>query len=170
MSSISRLEFAIDRIRGSRVFTEQFLEDLTDTEWFWSPPQYATHTAWQVGHLAVAQYNLCLRRVRGRTTADESLLVSDACIEAFKLGSKPVAEPEKNPPLDEIRRVFNAVHQQSVAELSGRTDAELDEPLAEPHPRFKTKLEAVEFCPLHEMVHAGQIAMLRRLMGRPPLR
>ena len=169
MSSNSRLELAINRMRGSRLFTQQFLGDLTDAEWFWSPPQFTTHVAWQVGHIAVAEYNLCLRRVRGRTTADESL-ISDAYIEAFKLGSKPVAEPEKNPPLDEIRRVFDAVHEQSVDELSGRSEAELDEPLAEPHPRFKTKLGAVDFSPQHEMVHAGQIAMLRRLMGKPPLR
>jgi len=169
MSSSSRLESAIDRIRGSRVFTKQFLKDLTDAEWFSSPPQYTTHIAWQVGHIAVAQYSLCLRRVRGRTKADESL-ISDAFIEAFKGGSKPIAEPEKNPPLDEIRRVFDAVHEQSVGELSARSEAELDEPLAEPHPRFKTKLGAVEFSALHEMVHAGQIAMLRRLMGKPPLR
>jgi hypothetical protein len=169
MSSSSRLELTIDRIRGSRVFTKQFLKDLTDADWFWSPPQYTTHLAWQVGHIAVAQYSLCLRRVRGRTAADESL-ISDAFLEAFKLGSKPLAEKEKNPPLDEIRRVFDAVHEQSVDELAGRTEAELDEPLAEPHPRFKTKFGAVEFSPLHEMVHAGQIAVLRRLMGKPPLR
>ena len=169
MSSESRLDLAINRMRGSRLFTQQFLSDLTDVEWYWSPPQFTTHIAWQVAHIAVAEYNLCLRRVRGRTAADESL-VSDAFIEAFKQGSKPVAELDKNPPLDEIRRVFEAVHEQSIGELSGRSEAELDGPLAEPHPRFKTKLGAVEFSPLHEMVHAGQIAMLRRLMGKPPLR
>ncbi len=169
MSSESRLDLVISRMRGSRLFTQQFLNDLTDAEWYWSPPQFTTHIAWQVAHIAVAEYSLCLRRVRGRTSADESL-VSDAFIDAFKLGSKPVAEPDKNPPLDEIRRVFEAVHQQSIDELSGRSEAELDGPLAEPHPRFKTKLGAVEFSPLHEMVHAGQIAMLRRLMGKPPLR
>jgi DinB superfamily len=169
MSSISRLESTINRIRGSRLFTQQFLKDLTDGEWFWSPPQFTTHIAWQVAHIAVAEYGLCLRRVRGRTTADESL-ISDAFIEAFKLGSKPVAEPEKYPPLAEIRRVFDAVHEQAVNELIGRSEAELGEPLAEPHPRFKTKFDAIDFCPQHEMVHAGQIAMLRRLMGKPPLR
>jgi uncharacterized damage-inducible protein DinB len=169
MSSTSRLELAINRNRGSRLFTQQFLKDLTDAEWYWSPPQFTTHVAWQVGHIAVAEYSLCLRRVRGRTAADESL-ISDVFIEAFKMGSKPVAESEKNPPLDEMRRVFQAVHEQCVNELAGRSDAELDEPLAEPHPRFKTKLDAVEFSALHEMVHAGQIAMLRRLMGKVPLR
>jgi uncharacterized damage-inducible protein DinB len=169
MASDSRLDLAINRNRGSRLFTQQFLKDLTDAEWYWSPPQFTTHIAWQVGHITVAEYSLCLRRVRGRTAADESL-ISDTFIEAFKMGSKPAAESEKNPPLDEILRVFEAVHQQSVDELSVRREAELDEPLAEPHPRFKTKLSAVEFSALHEMVHAGQIAMLRRLMGKPPLR
>ena len=32
MSSNSRLESAIDRIRGSRVFTKHFLKDLTDAD------------------------------------------------------------------------------------------------------------------------------------------
>lgn len=169
MPSESRLELTINRIRGSRLFTKQFLSDLTDAEWYWSPPQFTTHIAWQVAHITVAEYGLCLRRVRGRTAADESL-ISDAFIEAFKLGSKPIAEPDKNPPLDDIRRVFEAVHQQSVDEISGCTEAELDGPLADPHPRFKTKWGAVEFSPQHELVHAGQIAMLRRLMGKAPLR
>jgi hypothetical protein len=160
---------AIVRIRDSRLFTKQFLKDITDAEWYWSPPQFTTHVAWQVGHIAVSQYNLCLRRVRGRTTADE-LLISDAYIDAFKLGSKPIAELEKNLPLDEVRRVFEAVHEQCIQELGGRSETELDEPVEQPHPRFNTKLAAVEFCPQHELVHAGQIAMLRRLMGKPSLR
>ena len=65
MSFSSRLELAINRIRSSRLFTQQFLEDLTDAQWYWSPPQFTTHMAWQVGHIAVAEYNLCLRRVAG---------------------------------------------------------------------------------------------------------
>lgn len=169
ISATSRLELAIERIRRSRGFVQMFLNDLSPAEWHWSPPQYTTHVGWQVGHLAVAQYNLCLRRVRGRTTADEAI-ISDRFIEAFKLGSKPAAEPWQGPPLDEIKRVFDAVHQQSLAELTGRSDAELDVPVEQPHPVFSTKLGAVEWCPLHEMVHAGQIAMLRRLMGKAPLR
>ena len=160
---------ALDRIRGSRNFTKSFLQDLTPAEWHWSPTEVTTHVAWQVGHLAVAQYNLCLRRVRGRTTADQAL-IADNFIDAFKLGSKPVAEPSHGPPLDEIKRVFEAVHQQAITELAERNDAELDVPVEQPHPVFKTKLGAVEWSAQHELVHAGHIAMLRRLMGKPPLR
>jgi hypothetical protein len=169
MSTNSRLTSALNRIQFSRQYTGQFLSDLTDDEWFWTPGEFTTHIAWQVGHLTVAQYNLCLRRVRGRTPDDMSL-ISDGFIEAFQLGSKPVAEPAGNPPLAEIRRVFDAVHQTALSEMASRTDIELDVPLEQPHRAFRTKLEAVEYCPQHELVHAGQIALLRRMQGKPPLR
>ena len=169
MASATRLETAIDRIRFARLYTSQFLSGLSDDEWFWCPSELTTHIAWQVGHVAVAQYNLCLRRVRGRTPADETFM-PDRFIEVFKFGSKPAAEPAHNPPLAEIRRVFDGVYEQALKELATRSDAELDVPVEQPHPAFKTKLGAVEYAPQHELVHAGQIALLRRLMGKPALR
>jgi DinB superfamily len=169
MSTPARLESAIDRLRRSRVYTRQFLPDLAPDEWFWSPPEFTTHVAWQVGHLAVAQYNLCLRRLRGRTADDESL-IPDRFIDAFKLGSKPVAGAKGNLPLEEIQRVFDGVHHQVLTELPLVDNAELDAPVDPPHTAFKTKLGAIEYSPNHELVHVGQIAMLRRLMGKPPLR
>src|SRR3954471_16987338 len=102
---MTQLESALERIRRSRKFTQQFLQDLTPAEWLWSPAQFTTHVAWQVGHIAVAQYNLCLRRVRGRTTADEAI-VSDQFIDACKMGSKPACEQAQSPAVDEIKRVF----------------------------------------------------------------
>jgi hypothetical protein len=39
-----------------------------------------------------------------------------------------------------------------------------------PYAGYPTKLGALLFCPLHEMIHAGQIGLLRRLMGKPPIR
>lgn len=169
MSIPARLEAAIERLRRSRITVRQFLPDLTPEEWFWSPPQYTTHIAWQVGHLAVAQYNLCLRRVRGRTEEDQTL-ISDAFIDSFRLGSQPVAGAKQNRSVDEIQRVFDAVHHQALTELPLVDNAELDSPVEPPHPAFKTKLGAIEYSPQHELIHVGQIAMLRRMMGKAPLR
>ena len=169
MSARARLEPAINTLLKSRDFTKRFLVDLAPEEWFWSPPAYITHIAWQIGHIAVAEYNLCLRRVRGRTTDDVSL-ISDAFLGAYNIGSQPVAGAAGNQPLEEIQRVFEAVHVQAIAELGEWDDAGLDVPLETPHPIFKSKLDAVEWSGPHELVHGGQIAMLRRLMGKPPLR
>jgi hypothetical protein len=169
MSANIRLATAIDRIKFARQYTKRFLAGLSDDEWFWCPSELSTHIAWQVGHVAVSQYNLCLRRVRGRTAEDESL-IPDRFIDVFQFGSTPDPVMANNPPLAEIRQVFDAVEQQIVTELATRNDAELDTPVEPPHPVFKTKLEAVEYAPPHELVHAGQIALLRRMMGKPPLR
>jgi uncharacterized damage-inducible protein DinB len=169
MPNNTRIQSAFQRIEFARQYTNRFLPGLSDAEWFWHPHEFVTHVAWQVGHVAVSQYNLCLRRSRGRTSVDESL-IPDSFIEHFKLGSVPVAESAAYPPREEIERVFEAVHRQVLTELSGRTDDELDVPVAQPHPVFKTKLEAIEYSDKHELVHAGQIAMLRRLMGKPALR
>jgi hypothetical protein len=161
------LEGAIRQIRFSRIYTKQLLRDLTPDEWFWQPPEVASHIAWQVAHVAAAQYGLCLMRVRGREPGDEAIL-PEAYFELFKRGSQPMGA-DKSPPVAEIERVFDAVHKQSLAELADQTDAALDVPV-DPHPAFKTKLEAVEFASPHEFVHAGQIGLLRRLMGKPPIR
>lgn len=167
--SRARLQSASDRMEVSRRYTQQFLADLTPEEWFWQPSELACHIAWQVAHVSIAQYALCLMRVRGKLEADESL-IPGSYFDRFGRGSTPAAGAQNNPPLEEIQRVFDAVHRQSQAELAERTDEELDVPVDKPHPMFRTKLEAVGFAPLHEMVHAGQIGLLRRLMGKPPLR
>lgn len=164
-----QVQAAVDRLELARRRIKDFTKDLTADEWFWSPAEFTTHIAWQVGHLAVSEYNLCLRRVRGRTKEDETL-IPDAFIEHFKLGSQPVVGAASYPPLEEIQRVCDAVHAQALKELAALTDEDLNVPVAEPHPVFKTKLGAVDYASGHEMVHNGQIGLLRRLMGKPALR
>jgi hypothetical protein len=169
MTIPARLEVALDRARRSRLYTQQFLRDLSRADWFWSPSEYTTHIAWQVGHIAASQYSLCLRRVRGRTQEDESL-ISDQFIDAYKIGSIPLSGAANNLPLEEIQRVFDAVHEQVLRELALLDNAELDSPVDQPHPVFKTKFGAIDYSSQHELVHAGQIAMLRRMTNKASLR
>jgi uncharacterized damage-inducible protein DinB len=167
--SRTMLQAAIDRLAMSRRRVQEFIADLSVDEWFWHPAEYTTHIAWQIGHLAVSEYNLCLRRVRGRTKADETL-IPDSFIEYFKLGSQPVAGSVNYPPVAEIKRVFDAVHAQALQELAALSDEELNVPVEQPHPVFKTKLGAVDYASGHELVHNGQIGLIRRLMGKQALR
>jgi uncharacterized damage-inducible protein DinB len=43
------------------------------------------------------------------------------------------------------------------------------DPVPHPSPFAKTKLTALFWCSHHEMLHAGQIGLLRRQLGHPPL-
>lgn len=165
--STARLVPALERIRNSRSLTESFLEGLTPEEWFWQPDQGMNSIGWHVGHLAFAQYFLCLKRQRGRIESDEPL-ISTAFLKRYKQGSTPSGDPAKNMSVEEIRRVFDGVFELALSELADRTDEELDVPSAPQHPVFDTKLGAVEWCSQHELMHCGQIVLLRRLMGKSP--
>jgi uncharacterized damage-inducible protein DinB len=68
----------------------------------------------------------------------------------------------------ETRATLDRVHEQVLRELSALNEDELDHPVPHPHPFAKTKLTALLWCSHHEMLHAGQIGLLRQL-GHPPL-
>ncbi len=157
-----------ESIGRARDYTNHLLAATPTSDWFRMPQEPVSHIAWQVGHLAFAQYRLTLERVRGKRPGDESLL-SPTFLETFGRASAPVADPQAYPPSDEIRRVFDGVHQQALEEIAALDDAVLDEPVSSPHSRFTTKGGSIAWCAEHEMLHAGQIGLLRRLVGHGPL-
>jgi hypothetical protein len=145
------------------------LDAIDAGDWFRQPPGGVTHVAWQVGHIAVAQYYLALARVRGPKDADADL-IPEAMFGAFGKGSEPSGAAAAYPSVDAIRGTFDGVHEAALECVRGLTEDVLDEKVDKPHPMFDTKGQALLFCPHHEMIHAGQIGLLRRLMGAGPLR
>lgn len=164
-----RLEIAVKQLEFARKYLLGLIADIDDADWFRMPAQTATHVAWQVAHLAMAQYGLCLFRVRGRREIDVELMSSDFR-KKFSKGTTPNPDPAQNPTPAEIRTVLQRVHHQALTELAEYTDADLDVPVDEPYSVFNTKIGAVYFCSAHEMLHAGQIGLLRRLHGKLPIR
>jgi hypothetical protein len=163
------LKLAIARIGRIRNYTAELIADIEDDLWFTMPPGCPTHVAWQVGHIAMAQYAAGLMRVRDAQPGDRELMSRDFR-KQFSKGTLPEADPQAYPSPAEIRRVFDAIHAQVLQEWPTFVEAELEQPLAAPHAMFQTKLEAMFFVADHEMLHAGQIGLLRRLLGKPPLR
>lgn len=166
--SRDRLDIALKQLEFARKYSLGLIADIPDSDWF-QMPGGVTHIAWQVAHLAMAEYGLCLFRVRGRKSEDLELMSSDFR-KSFSKGSTPNPDPAANPTPAEIREVLNRVHNQVLSELATYSDADLDTPVDEPHAVFNTKLGAIYFCPTHEMMHAGQIGLLRRMMGKNPIR
>ena len=166
---MTRLDFALEQIRLARGYTCWLLDAVEPALWYTMPAGGVTHVAWEAGHLAMAQYVLCIERVRGERDSDADF-VSPAFLDLFRRGTVPDADAGVYPPLDEIRAVLDRVHQQVMTELAGLTDAQLDEPPTREHPQFTTKFGALTWCARHEMLHAGHIALIRRQLGAEPLR
>src|SRR5689334_22805998 len=135
---MNRLRDALDRIAFARTYTVGLLDTIDPADWF-RMPEGVTHVAWQVGHLAFAQYMLCLKRVRGPRPDDEQV-VSAAFLKAFARDSVPDPNPSTYPPPAEIRATFDRLHQRVLADLADFPDAELDGPLDPPHRIAKTKI------------------------------
>ena len=165
----NQLQFAIRQIEFARAYTSTLLDGLTDDDWFRQPASSPTHIAWQVGHLAMAEYGLCLFRLRGRRAEDLDLM-SSKFRKQYSKGSQPDPERENNPTPAELRQTLERVHRQALSELATCTAQQLAEPIEEPYAVTPTKLGALFFCSHHEMLHAGQIGLLRRLLGKAPIR
>ncbi|MFO0869582.1 MAG: DinB family protein [Pirellulales bacterium] len=166
---MSLAELALAQIVSARQYLQTLLADLPDDEWFVMPTGAATHVAWQVGHLAMAEYGLCLFRQRGRTAADLELMPG-TFRKQFQRGSQPQPDPQQNPTPAEIRQALDTVHSQVLAEVPTFTDEQLSQPADMPYAAQPTRYGALLFCAHHEMLHAGQIGLLRRLLGHPPVR
>jgi hypothetical protein len=165
---MSRLQLAIEQIVFARKYTFGLLDQTQKEDWFRQPPGGVSHIAWQVGHLAFAEYRLALWRIRGRQAQDAELF-SDDFVRLFGPESVPDADSAKHPTQADIRAVLERVHEQMLRELPGMDESELDQPVPHPHPFAKTKLLALLWCAHHEMLHAGQIGLLRRQLGYPPI-
>jgi len=165
----SLVEIASQQIEFARDYTSSLIADIHDSDWFQMPGNSVTHVAWQVGHLAMAQYGLCLFRIRGRSPADSELM-SSSFRKKFMKSTTPNPDPAENPAPAEIREVLDRVHQQTLRELAEYNDNQLQDTIDEPYAVFNTKLGALLFCSAHEMMHAGQVGLLRRLLGKNPVR
>jgi hypothetical protein len=165
---MSRLQFAREQIVFARNYTLWLLSQTPPADWFRQPPGGVTHVAWQVGHLAFAQYRLALERIRGPQPQDANL-ISEEFLRLFGRDSAPDPDPAKYPTPAEIRAVFDRVHEQVLGELRDLDESELDQPVQKPHRLVKTKLGSLLWCAQHEAVHAGQIGLLRRQLGHAPL-
>lgn len=160
---------AIKQIEFARSYTLSLLAEIADDEWFTMPPGCSTHVAWQVGHLAMAEYGLCLFRQRGRSEVDLTLMTS-SFRKSFSRGTIPEPDPAKNPSPAEIRDVLDRVHAQVLLELPTFTPEQLAEPVDMPYAAYATRLGCLIFCSHHEMLHCGQLGLLRRLLGKQPVR
>lgn len=165
---MQRLQLAIQNIQFARDYTSRLLDQTDIQLWFQQPQEGVTHIGWQVGHLAMAQYRLLLERVRGARPEDESLIPPRFLVQ---FGKESIPHPDAGvyPPADEIRSVFDRVHAQAIDELPQLGVHELELPPHKPHSLFNTKLGALLWCANHEALHAGQIGLLRRLLGCKPL-
>ena len=163
---MSRIRDALEQIDFARRYTWERVASVPPADWFTVTAGGVSHVAWQVGHLASSEYRLCLERLRPRTAEDETL-IPDGFITMF--GREALPADVTGYTAEAIRAVCERVHARVMAELPAYPDADLDLPPLKPHALFATRIAGLRYAPLHEMIHCGQVAMIRRLLGHAPI-
>jgi hypothetical protein len=143
----------------------QYLSDLSDAELLMRPVPNANHIAWQLGHLISAEINLL------------SIVPGGGPLElpagfAERHGKETAGlEPPKNfLTKAEYLSIFKKVRQQTFAKLEKLPDADLDKPNTGPLAKFAPKIgDLFLLVANHQMMHGGQIVVLRRKLGKPIL-
>ncbi len=167
---LTHRDAAIAQMRWLRQYTMQLIDSVPQQRWYEQPEGAPTHLAWQVGHLAVSQYGLLLFRQRGRAPGDLELMPG-WLRKRFGRGSTPMPPDSPDAPSPAtLLHHLQRIHQQALSESARLDAATLREPVDLPYAAFPNKLGALLLCPIHESIHAGQIGLLRRQLGYPPLR
>jgi hypothetical protein len=108
--------WALSQIEAARSYTLELVASVPTEHWFTMPGGCPTHVAWQVGHLAMAEYGLCLFRQRGRLPDDLHLMPS-SFRKLFSRQSQPSAAASDYPPPEEILATLHRVHAQVRLEV-----------------------------------------------------
>jgi hypothetical protein len=169
MNHPTQIKLAAAQLRFAREYTQSLLEGIDEADWFRLPEGCPTHLAWQVGHLAMAQYMLTLFRIRGKQPEDAEF-ITKPFLRHFLKGTTPVPESEAYPSVAEIRAAFDGVYARLMDELPALRDEDLTAKVNEPYAVEATTLGSLYFAASHEMLHAGQIGLLKRLLGYAPIR
>lgn len=160
---------AIGQIQFARQYTLELLDATPQELWFQIPDGLSTHIAWQIGHLTVSQYGLLMFRLRGRQPEDLEL-IPGRFRKAYGRQSVPNSDAAGQPNADELLQRMTRVDERALLELESVDPQVLSEPVDMPYAAYPTKLGAILFCPMHEMIHAGQIGVIRRGLGLSPVR
>ncbi|QDT56614.1 DinB superfamily protein [Caulifigura coniformis] len=159
MSHDPHLQFALET---SRRMLHMFVDDLTPEQRLYRICPDANCVDWLVGHLILTE-----QRFHALFEAK-----SPALPEGFDtLFARDDVATRRSEYGDTsgLMKLFDENRNITIERVSEFTQEELIVPLSKPHPRFSTLGEAAIFCSIHITMHAGQMSMIRRMLGKPPV-
>jgi hypothetical protein len=142
-----------------------YLADLTDADLLVRPAPGCNHIAWQLGHLIQAEHGM----LEGASPGSMPKLP-----EGFKEKHSKEKAASDNPKdfltKNEYLKLFQQQRAATLALLDKVTEADLDKPAPEAMRSYCPTVGSIfTMQGTHWLMHAGQWAIIRRKLGKPPL-
>lgn len=119
---------------------------------------------WQLGHLACTEEDVAGLFAAG---PEPPPLVPASLRAVCATGSPAPTSETRYPPLGELWALLERTHERLLGVLDAASPAELDRPPRVANPYFHSLGQGVYEAALHENYHVGEIAALRKLLGKP---
>ena len=142
---------------------KQYLADLTDADLMIRPVPGANHIAWMLGHLLICENGL---KDLGYTMPP---LPADF---AASYGKEAASsdDPAKFHRKAQYVQWLEEQRAATMAHLAAMPEADLDKPAPEEARAYAPTIGAMfNAIGIHDMMHAPQIGVVRRKLGKPPL-
>ena len=142
-----------------------YLDDLTDEELFVRPGEDLNHIAWQLGHL-IASENFHIEQI----ATDSMPPLPEGFREQHSKETAGIDDPTRFLRKENYLELMEQQRTGTLAILDQLSDDELMAPSPESINYFGPTVGAI-FAgeSAHWLMHAGQWAVIRRKLGRPPL-
>ena len=158
------LDTGMNALDFSRGFTMKLLEATPDDAYLKVPCEGGNHPLWIVGHLAATD-DAFQTMLAGSTST-----LSESWGKLFGMGSKPVCDAAAYPSRDEIVAALEPTRSSLKSWLGSLSDEQLLEPIEGDLGQFaKNHATLMATIAWHEGLHAGQLGVVRRSLGMPPL-
>lgn len=142
-----------------------YLQDLTDAELLVRPIPNTNHIAWQLGHLIRSERDMVEAIRPGNGPA-----LPAGFVELHNNETATSDDPSKFLKKSEYQTAAVSVRQAALKTLDQVSDAELDLPAPAPWSEYTKSIgDLFALMGAHWLMHAGQWAIVRRKLGRPPL-
>jgi len=149
-------------LTNSKLMLHRFTDDLKADEYLHRPTPKANCVAWLIGHMALADRRmLVLLGVEPPKLPegfDKQFSRDEGCPQAGEFGD-----------VSRLLPIFDQHRDLLIESVKKATTEQLDKPTERIMPMFKNVGELINFMALHTTMHAGQITIIRRSLGKPPI-
>lgn len=153
-SSLAQADFVV----------QAYLADMKDGDLLVRPIPGSNHIAWQLGHLISSECFLVEKVAPGKF---EPLPAGFS--EAHQKDTAAIDDAGKFLTKEEYQRLAGQVRATTLRIVEEMTPGDFDQPVEKLPPIVKTAGDLFLFVSMHWLMHAGQWAVIRRKLGRPPL-
>ena len=150
-------------LAGSQALLHRYTADLTPQEYLHRPSPKANCAAWTIGHLVLTD-----RRCLGTLGVTDLPALPEGFEKIFGR-DEASAQAATFGDVSILMPLFDQHRNRLIEAVKSAPAEQLSKALEKPHPMFASAGEQAMFMALHTSMHAGQITLIRRSLGRPPI-